>query len=69
MIFTDDVDEIGDIGSVLLALESPLLYLGNPANMEFNHKGNLAPIWQFVVCFLIVPQVNITLHDDHGTLF
>ena len=52
--------------SVLLALESVPLYLGNPANIEFNHKGNLAPVWQF---FLLVPPVHITLHDDHGTLF
>ena len=40
--------------SVLLALESVPLYLDSLANMEFNHKGNLAPIWQLL--FLIVLQ-------------
>ena len=52
--------------SVLLALESVSLYLDSPANMEFNHRGNLAPIWRFV---LRVPQVHINMPDDHGTLF
>ena len=32
--------------SVLLALEPVSLYSGNSANVEFNHKGNLAPMWQ-----------------------
>ena len=47
-----------DTLSVLLAVESVSLCLDNPANMEFNHKDNLSPIWQL---FLIVPQVNINI--------
>ena len=59
---------VDDTLSVLLAPESVSLYLDNPANMEFNHKGKLAPIWQLLFC-LIVPQVHTMLHDDGGTLF
>ena len=59
------LDTVGDRDSWLLSLASPPVSLGSPANKVFNHKGNLAPVWQF----LLVPQVNITLHDDHGTVF
>ena len=50
--------------SVLLALESVPLYLGNPANIEFNHTSNLAPIWEFVFLLYKLSQVIITVHDN-----
>ncbi len=39
------LDAVGDIVSVLLARASPSLYLDSFANIEFTHKGNIAPVY------------------------